>query len=99
MKEVECKVNTLSEASEELHSLSGDLIAIKMAHERRIKNFENHQFALEDKLQINPGSSSAVLPWLNKYPMPKFSRQKRERPMRFLKEFERYIIIIYFSPI
>ena len=56
-----------------------------MAHERRLKNVEDHQFASEDKLQRNPGSPSAVSPWLNKYPMRKFSGQKRERPMHFLK--------------
>ena len=37
VKKVEAKVNTLSEASEELRCLSGDLIAKKMVHEKRIK--------------------------------------------------------------
>ena len=62
-----------------------------MVHEKRIKHLEDHQYVLEGKLQTNLGSSSAVPPWLNKYPMPKFSGHKRERPMRFLKDFERYI--------
>ena len=91
VKKVEAKINTLSEASEELHCLSGDLIAKKMVHEKRIKHLEDHQFVLENKLQKTQSSSSAASPWINKYPMPKFSGHKRERPMRFLKDFERYI--------
>ena len=94
IKQIEAKVNTLGETSEELHCLSGDLIAKKMVNEKRIKHLEDHQFVLESKLQRNQGSSSAVSPWLNKYPMPKFSGHKRERPMRFLKDFERYITAI-----
>ena len=97
IKQVEAKVNVLGETSEELHCLSGDLIAKKMIHEKRIKHLEDHQFVLENKLQRNLGSSSAVSPWLNKYPMPKFSGHKRERPMRFLKDFERYISAIGIS--
>ena len=68
-----------------------------MVHEKRIKHLEDHQYVLESKLQKSLGSSSAVLPWLNKYPMPKFSGHKRERPMRFLKDFERYINAIDLS--
>ena len=94
IKQVEAKVNVLGETSEELHCLSGDSIAMKMIHEKRIKHLEDHQFVLENNLQKNLGSSSAVSPWLNKYPMPKFSGHKRERPMRFLKDFERYISAI-----
>ena len=65
-----------------------------MIHEKRIKHLEDHQLVLENKLQRNLGSSSAVSPWLNKYPMPEFSGHRRERPMRFLKDFERYISAI-----
>ena len=97
IRQVEAKVNTLGETSEELHWLSGDLIAKKMVHEKRIKHLEDHQFVLESKLQRNQGSSSAVSPWLNKYPLPKFSGHKRERPMRFLRDFERYINAIDIS--
>ena len=97
IKQVKTKVNTLGETSEELHCLSGDLIAKKMVHEKRIKHLEDHQFVLENKLQKNLGSSSVVPPWLNKYPMPKFSGHKRERPMRFLRDFERYISAIDIS--
>ena len=97
IKQVEAKVNVLGETSEELHCLSGDLIAKKMVHEKRIKNLEDHQYVLESKLQKNLGSSSAVSPWINKYPMPKFSGHKRERPMRFLRDFERYISVIDIS--
>ena len=97
IRQVEAKVNVLGETSEELHCLSGDLIAKKMVHEKRIKHLEDHQYVLESKLQRNQGSSSAVSPWLNKYPMPKFSGHKRERPMRFLKDFERYISAIDIS--
>ena len=89
IKQVEAKVNVLGETSEELHCLSGDLIAKKMVHEKRIKHLEDHQYVLESKLQKILASSSAVPPWLNKYPMPIFSGHKRERPMRFLKDFER----------
>ena len=35
IKQVEAKVNVLGETSEELHCLSGDLIAKKMAHEKK----------------------------------------------------------------
>ena len=97
IKQVEAKINSLGETSEELHCLSGDLIAKKMVHEKRIKHLEDHQYVLESKLQKNLDSSSAVPPWLNKYPMPKFSGHKRERPMRFLKDFERYISAIDIS--
>ena len=76
IRNVEVKVNTLSEASEELHCLSKDLIAMKMVQERRLKNLEDHHFALENKSQRNLSSSSAVSPWLNKYPMPKFTGHK-----------------------
>ena len=38
IKEVEAKVNALGETSEELHCLSGDLIAKKMVHEKRNKH-------------------------------------------------------------
>ena len=62
-----------------------------MVHEKRLKHLEDHQFVLENKLERNQGSSSAASPWLNKYPMPKFSAHKRERPMRFSRDFERYI--------
>ena len=68
-----------------------------MIHEKRIEHLEDHQFVLENKLQKNLGSSSTVSPWLNKYSMPKFSGHKRERPMRFLKNFERYISAIDIS--
>ena len=68
-----------------------------MIHEKRIKHLEDHQFVLENKLQKNLGSCSAVSPWLNKYPMPKFSGHKRERSMRFLKDFERNISTIDIS--
>ena len=91
------KVNTLGETSEELHCLNGHLIAKKMVHEKRIKHLEDHQFVLETKLQRNLGSASAVSPWLNKYPMPKFSGHKSEKPMRFLRDFERYISAIDIS--
>ena len=74
--------------------LSGDLVAKKMIHGKRIKHLEDHQFVLENKLQRNLGSSSAVSSWLNKYPMPKFSGHKRERLMKFLTDFERYISAI-----
>ena len=74
IKQVEAKVDVLGEASEELHCLSGDLVAKKMIDEKRIKHLEDHQFVLENKLQRNLGSPSAVSPWVNKYPMPKFSR-------------------------
>ena len=94
IKQVEAKVNTLGETSEELHCLSGDLIAKKMVHEKRIENLEDHQYVLESKLQKNLRSSSAVPPWLNKYPMAKFSGHKRESPMPFLRDFERYISAI-----
>ena len=97
IKQVEEKVNVLGEASEELHCLSGDLVAKKMMHEKRIKHLEDHQFVLENKLHRNLGSPSAVSPWLNKYPMPKFSGHERERPTRFLKDFERYISAIDIS--
>ena len=50
-RKVKAKINTLGEASEELHCLSGDLIAKKMVHEKRIKHLEDHQFVLENKLQ------------------------------------------------
>ena len=50
-------MNTLSKASDELHCLSGDLIAKKMIHEKRLKNLEDHQFTLENKLQRNLASS------------------------------------------
>ena len=65
-----------------------------MVHEKRIKHLEDHQYVFESKLQKNRGSSAAVLPWLNKYSMPKLSGHKRERPMRFLKDSERYISAI-----
>ena len=78
VKQVEAKVNVLGEASEELHCSSGDLIAKKMMHEKRIKHLEDHQFVLENKLQRNLGSSSVASPLLNKYPIPKFSGHKRE---------------------
>ena len=94
IKQVEAKINVLGETSEELHCLSGDLISKKMVHEKRIKHLEDHQYVLESKLQKNLGSSSVVPPWLNKTPMPKFSGHKRERPMRFLKDFECYISAI-----
>ena len=97
IKQVEAKVITLGETSEELHCLSGDLIAKKMVHEKRIKHLDYHQYVLESKLQKNLGIFSVVPPWLNKYPMPKFSGHKRERPMRFLKDFERYISAIDIS--
>ena len=97
IKQVEAKINTLGETSEELHCLTGDLIAKKMVHEKRIKHLEDHQFVLKNKLQRNLGSPLAVSPCLNKYPMPKFSGHKRERPMRFLKDFERYISAIDIS--
>ena len=91
VRQVEAKVNVLSETSEELHCLTGDLIAKKMAHDKKLKHLEDHQFVLENKLEKNQGSSSAASSWLNKHPMPKFSGYKRERPMRFLRDFERYI--------
>ena len=94
VRQAEAKVNILSEASEELHCLNRDLVAKTMVQEKRIKHLEDHQFVLENKLQKNLGSSSAVSPWLNKYPMAKFSGHKRERSMRFLREFERYISAI-----
>ena len=97
VRQVEAKVNVLSETSEELHCLTGDLIAKKMAHDKKIKHLEDHQFVLENKLEKNQGSSSAASSWLNKYPLPKFSGHKRERPMRFLKDFERYINAIDIS--
>ena len=65
-----------------------------MVHEKRINHLEDHQYVLESKLQKNLGSSSAVPPWINKYPMPKFSGHRREQPMRFSKDFERYISAI-----
>ena len=68
-----------------------------MVHERRIKHLEDHQYVLENKLQRNLGSSPAVPPWLKKYPMPKFSGRKRDRPMRFLKDFDCYISAIDIS--
>ena len=40
IRQVEAKVNTLGETSEELHCLSGDLIAKKMFHEKRIKHLD-----------------------------------------------------------
>ena len=46
VKQVEEKVNVLCDASEELHCLSGDLVAKKMIHEKRIKHLEDHQFIL-----------------------------------------------------
>ena len=58
---------------------------------------EDQQFALENKLQRNLGSSLVVSPWLNKYPMPKFSDHKRERIMRFSKDFVRYISAVDIS--
>ena len=64
---------------------------------KKIKHLEDHQFFLENKLERNQGSSSAASSWLNKYPMPKFSGLKRERPMRFLRDFERYISAIDIS--
>ena len=97
LRRVEVKVNVLSETSEELHCLTGDLIAKKLAHDKKIKHLEDHQFALENKLERNQGSSSAASSWGNKYPMLKFSDHKRERPMRFLRDFERYIIAIDIS--
>ena len=42
MKYVEYEVNTLSEASEELHCLTGDLIETKMAHDKKLKHLEDH---------------------------------------------------------
>ena len=94
-RQVEAKINTLSEASEELHCLKGDLIDKRMVHKKRIKHLEDHQFLLENKLQKNLGSSLAVSPWINKYPLPRFSGHMRKRPMQFLREFERYISAIY----
>ena len=65
-----------------LHTtLSGDLIAKKMVHEKIIKHLEDYQLVLENKLDKNLGSSLAVSPWINKYLMPKFSGHKRERCM------------------
>ena len=87
VRQVEAKVNVLSETSEELHCLTGDLIAKTMAHVKKIKHLEDHQFVLENKVERNQGSSSTALSWLNKYPMPKFSGHKRERPMSFFKRF------------
>ena len=72
-RQVEVKVNILSETSEELHCLTGDLIAKKMAHDKKIKHLEDHQFALENKLERNQGSTWTASTWVNKYPMPKFS--------------------------
>ena len=37
---------------------------------------------MENKLERNQGHSSAASTWLNKYPMPKFSGHKCDRPMR-----------------
>ena len=88
VRQVEAKVNVLSKTSEELYCLSRDLIAKIMVHERKMKHLEDHQFVLENKLQRNLGISSAVSTWLNKYPTPKFSGQKRDRPLRFLRDFE-----------
>ena len=88
VRQVEAKVNVLSETSEELHCLTGDLIAKKMAHDKKLKHLEDQQFVLENKFERNQGSSSAASSWLNNYPMPKFSGHKRERPMRFLRDFE-----------
>ena len=56
VKEVETKGNRLSEAFEELHCLSGDLIAKKMIHEKRLKDLADQQFTLEKELQKNLGS-------------------------------------------
>ena len=44
IKQVEAKVNVLGEASEELHCISGDFVATKIMHEKRIKYLEDHQF-------------------------------------------------------
>ena len=88
VRQVEAKVNVLSETSEKFHCLTGDLIAKKMAHDKKLKHLEDHQFVLENKFERNQGSSSAASSWLNNYPMPKFSGHKRERPMRFLRDFE-----------
>ena len=66
IKQVEAKVNVLGKTSEELYCLSGHLIAEKMIHEKIIKHLKDHQFVLENKLQRNIGSSSAVSLWLNK---------------------------------
>ena len=87
IKQVEAKINVLGETSEELHCLSGDLIAKKIVHEKRIKHLEDHQYVLESKLQKNLGISSVVPPWLNKYPMPKFSGHKprKENPFTCVK--------------
>ena len=60
LKQVEAKVNILSESPEKLHCLSGDLIAKTMAHEKRTKHLEDHQFVLENKLQKYQDSPSTV---------------------------------------
>ena len=91
VKKVEAKINTFSQASGELHCLTGNLIAKKMLHKKKIKHLEDHQFVLENKLQKNLGSPSAVSPWINKYPMPRFSGHRCERHIRFSTDFERYI--------
>ena len=41
VRQVEAKVNVLSETSEELHCLTGDLIAKKMAQDKKIKHLED----------------------------------------------------------
>ena len=46
VRDVETKVNTLSEASEELHGSSGDITARKTIHEKTLKNLEDNYFTL-----------------------------------------------------